>query len=117
MSESKLTHWKKLTDPRFVGSHDFEPNQKLTVTIESITKEPIEIFNGKRLETKEHVVARFVGAKKPMLLNKENMKLISKVTGTAYIEQWVGKSITLHVVPVSAFGEIVDAVRVVFNRK
>jgi len=52
-----------------------------------------------------------------MILNKENMKLIQKVTGTPYIEQWEGKVITLHVVPVRAFGETVDAVRVKFVRK
>lgn len=110
--ESKLTHWKKLTDPRFLGSHDFEPNQEVKVTIESVTSEVIELFNGKRLENKSCILARFVGAKKPMLLNKENMKLISKVTGTPYIEQWAGKAIVLHVAKVSAFGDIVDAVRV-----
>jgi hypothetical protein len=110
--QQTATHWKKLTDPRFIGSHDFQPNQEITVTIESVTKQELELFNGRKLENKQCVLATFKGAKKPMLLNKENMKLISKCIGSPYIEEWVGKSITLHVVPVSAFGEIVDAVRV-----
>jgi len=52
-----------------------------------------------------------------MILNKENMKLITKVLGTPYIEQWVGQKVLLHVVNVSAFGEIVPAVRVKFIKK
>lgn len=119
MSENKqqpVTHWKKLTDPNYIGSHDFQPGQELTVIIESVNKERIELFNGKGMDIKDCVLAKFKGAKKPMILNKENMKLITKVTGTPYIEQWVGKSITLHVVPVRAFGETVDAVRVKFAR-
>lgn len=112
MEKNELTHWKKLTDPRFIGSHDFQPNQELSVVIESVTKERLELFNGKRLEVNDFVVCRFVGAKKPLLLNKENMKLITKSVGTPFIEQWVGKKITLFVTKVSAFKEIVDAVRV-----
>jgi hypothetical protein len=107
-----VTHWKKLTDPNYIGAHDFQPNQELTVIIEKISKERIELFNGRANEIKDCILARFKGAKKPMILNKENMKLITKVTGTPYIEQWEGKSVILHVVPVKAFGEIVDAVRV-----
>lgn len=111
-----VTHWKKLTDPNYIGSHDFQPNQEFALVIESVSKEKIELFNGKGLEVKDCVIAKFKGAKKPMILNKENMKLISKVTGTPYVENWVGKSITLHVVPVRAFGETVDAVRVKYIR-
>jgi hypothetical protein len=114
--QEQVTHWKKLTDAKYVGSHDFMPGQELTVTIETIIKEKIELFNGKSLEIKECVIARFKGAKKPWILNKENMKLITKVTGTPYVEQWEGKQITLHVVPVRAFGETVDAVRVKYVR-
>jgi len=116
-TQETVTHWKKLTDPNYIGAHDFQPNQELTVTIESIKKERIELFSGKGLEVKDCILATFKGAKKPMILNKENMKLIQKVTGTPYIEQWEGKVITLHVVPVRAFGETVDAVRVKFVRK
>ncbi len=116
MSEN-LTHWKKLTNPNYIGSHDFQPNQELQVEIEKVSQERIELFNGKKLEEKDTILARFKGAKKPMILNKENMKIITKCLGTPYIEEWAGKRITLHVTKVSAFGEIVDAVRVKFIKK
>lgn len=112
-----LTHWKKLTNPDYIGSHDFQPQQELSVIIESVTSENIELFNGKKLETKTCVLMRFKGAKKPLILNKENMKLITKSLGTPYLEEWQGQTITLHVVPVSAFGQVVDAVRVKYVKK
>jgi hypothetical protein len=51
-----------------------------------------------------------------MILNKENMKVITKVAGSPYIEQWVGKELILYVTKVAAFGSMVDAVRVKFIR-
>lgn len=116
MSEEKLTHWKKLTDNKYLGSHDFQPNQEVTVTIERVENTNIELFNGKKLEVKNCILAYFKGAKKPMILNKENMKLITKVTGTPYIEQWANCQIILYVAQVSAFGSMVDAVRVKYTR-
>jgi hypothetical protein len=111
-----LTHWKKMTDPKYIGSYDFQPGQELKVTIEKIENVNIELYNGKKLETKNCMLAHFKGAKKPMILNKENMKVITKVAGSPYIEQWVGKEITLYVTKVAAFGSMVDAVRVKFIR-
>ena len=58
------------------------------------------------------IVARIKGAKKPLILNKINCKLITKVLGTPYIEQWGGGKVILYVAKVKAFGEVVDAVRV-----
>jgi hypothetical protein len=117
MTEEKLTHWKKLTSTIYLGSHDFMPNQEVKVTIEKIENQDIELFNGKKLEVKNCILAYFKGAKKPMILNKENMKLITKVTGSPYVEQWVGKEIILFVAQVSAFGTMTDAVRVKYERK
>jgi hypothetical protein len=51
-----------------------------------------------------------------MILNKENMKLITKVVGSPYVEQWQGKEIILYVANVSAFGSTVEAVRVKWSR-
>lgn len=108
----KLTHWKKLTDPRYIGSHDFQPEQELKVEIESIKDELVELFNGSKTETKNCILARFKGAKKPMIMNATNCKIIAKNFGSNYTEHWIGKTITLYVAKIRAFGETVDAVRV-----
>jgi hypothetical protein len=108
----QVTHWKKLTNPDYIGSHDFQPNQELTVTIETVTNEVISLFDGKSNKDESCILARFKGAKKPMILNRTNCKIITRNLGTPYIEEWKGKVITLYVAKVRAFGEVVEAVRV-----
>lgn len=105
----KLTHWKKLTNPKYIGAHDLLPNQELQVTIESVAN---EIVKGQDGQDGECVVAKIKGAKKPMIINKTNMKIIEKVLGTPYVEHWAGKQITLYAAKVKAFGDIVLALRV-----
>ena len=53
---------------------------------------------------------------KPLILNKTNAEMIAKVWGTPFIEDWKGLQIILKVKKVSAFGEMVDAVRVANTR-
>ena len=115
MTSEKLTHWKKMTNPDYIGSWDFQPNQELKVVIETVTQENVKLFDGKQLKDESCVLVRFKGASKPMIINKTNLKIVTKVLDTPYIEQWVGKTITLYVAKVKAFGEMIDAVRVKAN--
>ena len=102
------THWKKLTNPNYLGSWDFEQDEERTLTIKKVYKEKVTDQNGNQ----EEVVSMDFITGKPMILNKTNLKAIEKSTGTAYIEQWVGKSISLFTKRIRAFGEDVDALRV-----
>lgn len=104
-----VTHWKKLTNPNYVGAHDLQPGQELTVTIESVSTEMVKGADGK---SSSCIVARFKGATKPMILNKTNCKIIARVLGTPYIEQWGGNKIIIYAAKVNAFGEEVEALRV-----
>lgn len=108
----KVTHWKKLTNPNYIGSHDFQPGQELTVVIESVSNEMVKCFDGKGIKEESCIVAKLRGAKKPLILNKTNCKIISRNLDTPYIEQWSGSSITLYVAKVKAFGESVEAIRI-----
>lgn len=107
MSE-QLTHWKKLTNPNYIGSEILQPNQELKLTIEKIIKENVKTAEG----TQECIVAYFKGGTKGMILNKTNMKIITKVLESPYIEQWTGKSIIIYSAKVKAFGDLIDALRV-----
>jgi len=109
--KEKVTHWKKLTDPNYIGAEILQPGQELTLTIEKVVKEQVKSADG----TNECIVAYFKGAKKGMILNKTNCKIISKRLDSPYIEQWVGKSITIYAAKVRAFGELVEALRVKAN--
>ena len=102
------THWKKLTNPDYIGAYYLDPGKDLTVTIDKVVRENVTGSDGKATEC---TVAYLKGTK-PFILNSTNCKTISKVHGSAYIEDWAGKQITIYVASVRAFGETVDALRV-----
>lgn len=104
-----VTHWKKLTNPNYIGAHDLQPGQEVKITFKTISKEVIKNGEGK---DEECIVARLDGAKKPMILNKTNCKIIAKVLDTPYVEEWSGKSVIIYAAKVRAFGEMVEALRV-----
>lgn len=109
MSE-KLTHWKKLTNPDYLGAYAIEPGQDLIVTIKSVANEVVVGADGKK-ETCS--VMRFKENVKPLVLNATNSKTITKLLKTPYIEEWEGRKIQLYVEKnVKAFGDVVDAIRV-----
>jgi len=107
-TETPLTHWKKLTNPNYIGAEILQPNQELELTIEKVQKEQVKTAEG----TQECIVAYFKGGQKGMIINKTNAKIITKVVDTPFIEQWVGKSIIIYAAKVRAFGEMVEALRV-----
>lgn len=102
------THWKKLTNPNYLGAYDFQVGEKRIVTIKEVKQEKIKGADGK---DDECIVAYFTEGK-PMILNVTNCKAIAKAYDTNFIEEWKGLSITLFVTTVSAFGQVVEALRV-----
>lgn len=102
------THWKKLAPSNYIGAWDLEDDT--IVTIVSISQEKVKP-NASAPE-EECVVMKLKEFDKPMIVNKTNLKSIEKATGTAYVEDWIGKQITLFVKNVKAFGEMVNAIRI-----
>ena len=47
-----------------------------------------------------------------MILNVTNCKTIAKIYDSPYIEDWIGKYITVYSAKVKAFGETVEALRI-----
>ena len=105
-----MTHWKKLTNPNYLGAYSIEDGKDLILTIGTVGNEMVVGPDGKKEEcTVCHFVERGV---KPMILNSTNMKMITKLLNTPYIEQWNGHKIQIGVEKVKAFGEVVEALRV-----
>jgi len=105
-----LTHIKKLSNPHYIGSYELMTGEspiELNVKIEKVVKEPVQ--NG---DQKEDCVVMYLKGQKPMIINATNRKNLEKATGTPYIERMIGKTVTLHVVKIKAFGENVDALRI-----
>jgi len=104
------THFKKLLNPLYMGSHDLELNKEYKVTFERIERDVEVIGEGGKKQKKP--IAHFKGAGKPMILNATNMKMVAVVTGSKYIEDWIGKTVVIKVIQERTFGEMLDVVRV-----
>lgn len=103
-----MTHWKKLTNPDYLGVYALDDGKDIILTIKSVGREMVTGTDGKK---EECTVAHFSENVKPMILNSTNMKMIAKHYGN-YIEGWIGKKIQIGSEKVKAFGEIVEALRV-----
>ena len=105
------TPWKKIvSDPDYLGEADFNEGEEKIVTIDRV-KSGVGIKTAKGTETKS--VMYFKERIKPMVLNVARSKAITKVAESKFVEDWSGVQIALYIDDnVSAFGEIVSAVRV-----
>jgi hypothetical protein len=105
---SNLTHWKKLTNPEYIGAYSLQPGEERVVQILSVGRKMVKGTDGKETEC---TVANLKG-EKPFILNKTNCKTLTKVAGSPFIENWVNLKITIYVDAVKAFGDVVDALRI-----
>lgn len=103
-----LTHWKKLTNPDYIGAYSLQPGEEKTVEIVSVGKRMVKGTDGKESEC---IVADLKG-EKPFILNKTNCKTLTKLFKTPFIENWKGKRVIVYAAKVKAFGEEVDALRI-----
>lgn len=103
------THWKKLTNPDYLGAYSFNSGEEKILTIKQVKTELVTGADGKK---EQCTVARFKENEKPMILNRTNCKAIQKIYKTPFIEQWSDKKIQIYVAEVKAFGEVVDALRI-----
>lgn len=105
------THWKKLTHPNYIGAYELmqgEKNIELNVKIESVKREMVTGADGKE----EECTVMKIPPNKPMILNATNQKILTKALNSPFIEDWSGKTVTLYVQKVKAFGDTVDALRI-----
>lgn len=104
-----MTHWKKLTNPDYLGAYSLDNGEDIILTIDFVRTETVTGPEGKK---EVCTVCHWKEREKPMILNSTNAKMIQKLLKTPYIEEWSGHKIQIGVEAVRAFGEIVDALRV-----
>lgn len=106
------THFKKLKNTNYVGSWDLANADgtfgEAVVTITGVKKDMV--FDGKG-GSEDLPICEFKECK-PMVMNSTNLKAISKITGSSFVEDWHGKQITLFVQRIKAFGGMHDALRI-----
>lgn len=103
------THWKKLTNPDYLGAYSIEDGKDLILTVRKVVQEPVMGADGKK---EDCIVCYWKEDQKPMVLNVTNCKTIQKLLGTPYIECWAGHRLQIGVEKVKAFGDVVDALRI-----
>jgi hypothetical protein len=106
--EKQLTHWKKLQNPLYLGSYDFQPGEERIVTVKDVKREMVKGQEG----TEEHTIVYFTEGYKPMIMNATNSKMLTKLSESPYVEKWIGTSFKLVTVKIKAFGEFIDALRI-----
>jgi hypothetical protein len=111
--ENEKTHWKKHFNYNYLGSYSLADGKEVTLTMAGTKKELITGNMGKKEEAFVCYFKEKADWIKPMILNKTNCKIIAKLYNSPYIEDWVGKQITVFIQKgVQAFGETVDALRI-----
>lgn len=110
---STKTHIDKLKESNFLSGVELQDDNGVTVdrdvTIKEVKKETV--FNQKT-QDEEPVVTCYFDECKPIILNVINTKRLKAASGTNFIEEMVGKKITLTTEKVKAFGQMWDAIRI-----
>jgi len=104
--EQQKTHWKRLINPAYIGAYCVPDD--LTVKIETVVRELVKGEGGK---TEECTVIHLSG-QKPFICNRTNAKMITKLYGSPYIDDWAGKLITLYPTTTKVAGETVECLRI-----
>lgn len=112
MTDSK-THYRKAFYSPYLSSADIVEPTVLTIaraTLESDkTKKTKDVFNTAYFEESE---LRPGEKLKPMILNATNSKMLKSITGSPFLEDWVGVKVTVYVDKNVRFGkESVEGLR------
>lgn len=103
------THWKKLTNPNYLGAYSLDDGNDIVLTIREVKMEPVIGSDGKR---EDCAVCYWMENEKPMIMNTTNLKMVAKLTGSPYIEKWPGTAVKIGTEKVRAFGTVTDALRI-----
>ena len=107
------THSKKLHNPDYLGAYSLADNSgKYTEQVVTVSKVEMKRVKGLNNKEEDCITCWFVQHPKPMILNATNCKQLVKLSGSEFVENWTGVSVTLYVSKVKAFGDVVDALRI-----
>lgn len=109
MKKEEKTHWKKNFNYDYMGAYSLPEGKDVIVTIKETKKEMVKGVKGKK---EECFICYFTDSEKPMILNRTNCKMIEKLYGTPFIEEWKDKKIQLYSAKVDVFGETTDGLRI-----
>lgn len=111
MEKTEHINWHQTPgmDSKYLAEWDLPEKQEMAVKVESAGK---EIITGQGGIQEEKLVMHFDGIDKGMILNKTNLKAISKALNSDYIDEWVGHYLQLYRDTISVSGKLVKCIRV-----
>lgn len=93
------THWKSLADTsQYLGKQHFGPDEKKDVTIESVEEQIVE-NHAKRTKDVKAIIHFVEDDVRPLIANKTNRGKIAELLDSPFVEDWIGRRITLFVDP------------------
>lgn len=99
-----------MSDSPYLGAYSLEFGKDLIATIKTVGKEEVKGEGGK---SEQLTVIRFAENNiKPFVCNATNSKTITKIYGSPYIEDWIGKSIQFYATTTKLKNEMVEALRI-----
>ena len=105
------THWRNLTNEKYLGAWDLEEDQKfktVLVTIEKIFQDQLVGQMGKQMKS----FIKFKEFQKSMVCNKTNFKRLEKRFNSFNISDFLNQSVMLTVEKVDSPEGKVDALRI-----
>ena len=106
--ETKKTHWKQLINVEYIGAYSLENGADKAITIEKVVRELVKGTGGK----KEECTVAYLRGEKPFIVNRTNAKMITKLVGSPYIEDWAGRTVTVYATTTQVAGDTVECLRV-----
>ena len=101
------THWRILAGKEYLVGEMLN-GKELTLTIKKVEVEELQSERGKE----EKPVISFDGTSQKLVVNNTNLKAIADTLQTPYVNEWIGKEITLIPVKGRFFGKEQEAIRV-----
>lgn len=109
------THWRGEIDSNsevFTSADLFEIGAGKDVTFQIAGTKRGELKNPELGKSKRTIMVSLVGVAKPWGLNVTNAKMLERITGSPYRDDWTGARVTLYVTTVKSHGEEVTCIRV-----
>ena len=109
-------HWREMTDKNYLVAEQFEEGVDRIYTIKAVIEEVIENpvkkgSDGNPLTSTKPVLI-FEETDFKLALNKANDRMLTRLFGTGFVDEWVGRKIQLFATTTEAFGGTVSCIRI-----
>ena len=103
----KKAHWRKLMGKEFLVGEELG-GKPVTLTVKEVKQQ--ELTSARGAETK--ITCSFMETDRKIVLNTTNCKKLTELSGSGFIQDWVGLKVVWHTERITAFGNTTDALRI-----